>query len=484
MPYFPKMMENKRNAWINGQEIETKKYFAVVNPANGATIAQVADCGTKEVEAAIDASHKNFLIWKKESASKRASILENWYKLIMAQKEELAALIATEMGKPMKEAIGEVVYSAAFVKWFAEEARRVFGDVLPQVGGENQRLMMWKQPIGVVVAITPWNFPVAMVTRKVAPALAAGCTVVLKPAEDTPLSALRLAELAKDAGLPDGVFNVVPTLHPAEISELLTQHPLVRKISFTGSTPIGKLLMKQASAGVKKISLELGGNAPFIVFDDAQVDKAVQGAIASKYRNGGQTCICSNRIMVQRGVYDAFVEEFSAEISKMTVGPSLEGSFDIGPIINSEGIEKVEELVADAIAGGAKVKVGGARHERGGNFYQPTVLAGVTPKMRCVQEEIFGPVAPIIAFDSEEEAVAMANDTPFGLAAYFYSSNLSRIYRVAEQLEYGMVGINDTAISHPAAPFGGVKESGIGREGSRYGLDEFLEKKYICLGID
>jgi len=343
---------------------------------------------------------------------------------------------------------------------------------------------MWKQPIGVVVAITPWNFPVAMVTRKVAPALAAGCTVVLKPAEDTPLSALRLAELAHEAGIPAGVLNVVPTLRPAEISNLLTQHPLVRKISFTGSTPIGKLLMKQASAGVKKISLELGGNAPFIVFDDANLDKAVQGAIASKYRNGGQTCICSNRIMVQKGIYDAFVEKFSAEIRKMTVGPSLEGSFDIGPIINTTGIEKVEELVAEAIENGAKVTVGGARHELGGNFYQPTVLTGVTSKMRCVQEEIFGPVAPILSFEHEEEAVFMANDTPFGLAAYFYSSNLSRIYRVAEQLEYGMVGINDTAISHPAAPFGGVKESGIGREGSRYGLDEFLEKKYICLGID
>jgi succinate-semialdehyde dehydrogenase/glutarate-semialdehyde dehydrogenase len=402
----------------------------------------------------------------------------------MDQKEELASLIATEMGKPMKEAVGEVVYGAAFVKWFAEEARRVFGDVLPQVGGDNQRLMMWKQPIGVVVAITPWNFPVAMITRKVAPALAAGCAVVLKPAEDTPLSALRLAELAHEAGLPNGLLNVVPSQNPSEISALLTQHTLVRKLSFTGSTPVGKLLMKQASHGVKKISLELGGNAPFIVFDDANVNKAVQGAIASKYRNGGQTCICSNRIIVQEGIYAQFVEKFSAEISKMTVGPALEGSYDIGPIINAEGIEKVEELVADALANGANAIVGGARHERGGNFYQPTVLAGVTPKMRCVQEEIFGPVAPLISFSSEEEAIAMANDTPFGLAAYFYSTNLSRIYRVAEQLEYGMVGINDTAISHPVAPFGGVKESGIGREGSRYGLDEFLEKKYICLGIE
>lgn len=477
-------MKDKSNAWINGEQVATEAYFPITNPANGELIAQVSNCGTKEAETAISAAHSAFHSWKKESASKRASALEKWYNLIMSHKEELATLIATEMGKPMKEAIGEVVYGAAFVKWFAEEARRVFGDVLPQVGGENQRLMMWKQPIGVVVAITPWNFPVAMVTRKVAPALAAGCTVVLKPAEDTPLSALRLAELAHEAGIPAGVLNVVTTLHPAEISTLLTQHPLVRKISFTGSTPIGKLLMKQASAGVKKISLELGGNAPFIVFDDANLDKAVQGAIASKYRNGGQTCICSNRIMVQQGIQNAFVEKFSAEISKMTVGPSLEGSFDIGPIINAAGIEKVEELVAEAIENGAKVSVGGARHERGGNFYQPTVLTGVTSKMRCVQEEIFGPVAPILSFDSEEEAIAMANDTPFGLAAYFYSTNLSRIYRVAEQLEYGMVGINDTAISHPAAPFGGVKESGIGREGSRYGLDEFLEKKYICLGID
>ncbi len=477
-------MKDKRNAWINGEQKETEHYFNITNPASGELIAQVSNCGTKEVEAAIASAHSAFHSWKKESASKRAALLEKWYTLIMSNKEELATIIATEMGKPMKEAIGEVVYGAAFVKWFAEEARRVFGDVLPQVGGENQRLMTWKQPIGVVVAITPWNFPVAMVTRKVAPALAAGCTVVLKPAEDTPLSALRLAELAHEAGIPAGVLNVVPTLHPAEISDLLTQHPMVRKISFTGSTPIGKLLMKQASAGVKKISLELGGNAPFIVFDDANLDRAVQGAIASKYRNGGQTCICSNRIMVQRGIYDAFVEKFSAEISKMTVGPSLEGSFDIGPIINAAGIEKVEELVAEAIENGAKVTVGGARHERGGNFYQPTVLTGVTSKMRCVQEEIFGPVAPVLSFEHEEEAVFMANDTPFGLAAYFYSSNLSRIYRVAEQLEYGMVGINDTAISHPAAPFGGVKESGIGREGSRYGLDEFLEKKYICLGID
>jgi succinate-semialdehyde dehydrogenase / glutarate-semialdehyde dehydrogenase len=478
------MMKDKSNAWINGEQKETEAYFQITNPASGELIALVSNCSSKEVEAAIASAHSAFHSWKKESASKRAAILEKWYNLILSHKEELATLIATEMGKPMKEAIGEVVYGAAFVKWFAEESRRINGDVLPQVGGENQRMMMWKQPIGVVVAITPWNFPVAMVTRKVAPALAAGCTVVLKPAEDTPLSALRLAELAHEAGIPAGVLNVVPTLHPAEISNLLTQHPLVRKISFTGSTPIGKLLMKQASAGVKKISLELGGNAPFIVFDDANIDKAVQGAIASKYRNSGQTCICSNRIMVQKGIYDAFVEKFSAEISKMTVGPSLEGSYDIGPIINAAGIDKVEELVAEAIENGAKVRVGGAKHERGGNFYQPTVLTGVTSKMRCVQEEIFGPVAPILSFDSEDEAVFMANNTPFGLAAYFYSSDLSRIYRVAEQLEYGMVGINDTAISHPAAPFGGVKESGIGREGSRYGLDEFLEKKYICLGIE
>ena len=477
-------MKDKSNAWINGEQKETEAYFQITNPASGEFIALVSNCGSKEVEAAIASAHSAFHSWKKESASKRAALLEKWYNLILSHKEELATLIATEMGKPMKEAIGEVVYGAAFVKWFAEESRRINGDVLPQVGSENQRMMMWKQPIGVVVAITPWNFPVAMVTRKVAPALAAGCTVVLKPAEDTPLSALRLAELAHEAGIPAGVLNVVPTLHPAEISNLLTQHPLVRKISFTGSTPIGKLLMKQASAGVKKISLELGGNAPFIVFDDANIDKAVQGAIASKYRNSGQTCICSNRIMVQKGIYDAFVEKFSAEISKMTVGPSLEGSYDIGPIINAAGIDKVEELVAEAIENGAKVRVGGAKHGRGGNFYQPTVLTGVTSKMRCVQEEIFGPVAPILSFDSEDEAVFMANNTPFGLAAYFYSSDLSRIYRVAEQLEYGMVGINDTAISHPAAPFGGVKESGIGREGSRYGLDEFLEKKYICLGIE
>ena len=399
----------------------------------------------------------------------------------MANQEDLAVLMTTEQGKPLLESRGEVAYGASFIEWFAEEGKRIYGDVIPAPTGDK-RLVVIKQPVGVTVAITPWNFPIAMITRKVAPALAAGCTSVVKPAEATPLSALALAELATRAGIPSGVLNIVTTARPAVVGEVMTSSPTVRKLSFTGSTPVGKRLMAQCAGTVKRVSLELGGNAPFIVFDDADLDAAGRGAMASKYRNAGQTCVCANRLLVQDGIYDAFAAKLAGAVAVMQVDNGLEPGAQIGPLINQAAVAKVERLVADAVAKGAKVLLGGGRHSRGGNFYAPTILTEVTPAMDLADQEIFGPVAPLFRFKTDEEAVRMANDTRFGLASYFYSRDINRVWRVAEQLEYGMVGINDGIISNEVAPFGGIKESGIGREGSHYGIDEYLAIKYLCMG--
>ncbi|NDH64489.1 MAG: NAD-dependent succinate-semialdehyde dehydrogenase, partial [Alphaproteobacteria bacterium] len=409
------------------------------------------------------------------------AILRKWFNLMMENQDDLAVLMVSEQGKPLTEAKGEVAYAASFVEWFAEEARRVYGDTIPQ-HGPDKRLVVIKEPIGVVAAITPWNFPAAMITRKVAPALAAGCPVVVKPAEQTPLTALALAELAERAGFPKGVLNIVTTNQAPAVGLELTTNPIVRKVGFTGSTEIGKLLMKQASSTVKKVSLELGGNAPFLVFDDADIDAAVTGAMISKYRNTGQTCVCANRILVQEGVYDAFAAKLAEAASKLKVADGLEAGAQQGPLIDQNALKKVEEHLADALAKGARILTGGKRHALGGTFFQPTVLADVTPAMKLTREETFGPVAPLFRFKTEEEAIRLANDTEFGLAAYFYSRDIGRVWRVAEALEYGMVGINDGLISTEVAPFGGVKESGIGREGSKYGIEEFLEMKYLCMG--
>jgi succinate-semialdehyde dehydrogenase/glutarate-semialdehyde dehydrogenase len=443
----------------------------------------VPDCGAAETRTAIEAAHAAWPDWRRRTAKERAAVLRRLYELMMEHQEDLARLMTAEQGKPLAEARGEVGYGASFIEWFAEEAKRAYGDVIPG-HGRDKRIVVIKQPIGVVAAITPWNFPVAMITRKVAPALAAGCPVGVKPAEDTPLCALALAVLAEEAGVPPGVINIVTCSkdHAPEVGEELTTNPVVRKVSFTGSTPVGKLLMRQASGTVKKVSLELGGNAPFIVFDDADLDAAVAGLMASKYRNTGQTCVCANRVYVQSGVYDEFVEKLKEAVSEMVVGAGLEGETHQGPLINQPALEKVRRHIADAIGKGAKVALGGQAHALGGTFFEPTILTDVTQDMLVASEETFGPVAPLFRFDTEEQAIAMANDSEFGLAAYFYSNNVGRIWHVAEALETGMIGINDGIISTEAAPFGGVKESGLGREGSRYGLDEFLELKYLCLG--
>ncbi len=464
-------------AWRNA---EGGKTFDVINPADGSVIGSVPDLGRAEVRRAIEAAEKAWGPWRSLTAKDRAAILGNWRDLILKNKDDLATIMVSEMGKPMAEAVGEIVYGASFIEWFAEEGKRLYGDVIPS-SGPDKRIIVLKQPVGVVASITPWNFPNAMITRKCAPALAAGCPVVIKPAEATPLSALALAELADRAGFPRGVLNVV-TGNPQEIGAEFTSNPVVRKLSFTGSTRVGKLLMAQCAETVKKVSLELGGNAPFIVFDDADIDAAVAGAMASKYRNAGQTCVCANRILVQSGVYDEFTEKLAKEVGKIEVGPTLGTSSDQGPLINQAALEKVERIVKDALDKGARVAVGGKRHERGGTFFEPTILTDVTPDMACATEEIFGPVAPLYRFDTEEEALDLANDTPYGLAAYFYSRDLGRVWRVSEALEYGIVGINEGIISTEVAPFGGIKESGIGREGSKYGLDEFVEIKYLCMG--
>ena len=465
-------------AWTAARSGES---FAVTNPADGGVIARVSNLDAADVRAAIEAAVRALPAWRAQTAKARAAVMRRWFELIMGAQEDLALLMTAEQGKPLAETRGEVAYGASFIEWFGEEAKRTYGDVIPshQAG---KRIVVIKQPIGVVGAITPWNFPNAMITRKAAPALASGCTFVIKPASETPLSALALAELADRASIPAGVFNVVTSKHSRSVGAELTQHPLVAKFSFTGSTAVGKTLMAQCATTVKKVSLELGGNAPFIVFDDADLDAAADGGLASKYRNMGQTCVCANRFLVQESVHDAFAEKLAARVRTMKVGDGAQAGVSQGPLINMDAVEKVERLVADALAGGAQAMLGGHRHALGGTFYEPTILTDVTPQMEIAREEIFGPVATLTKFKDEDEAVRLANDTEVGLAAYFYARDLGRVIRVAEALEYGMVAVNDGILSTEVAPFGGVKQSGIGREGSKYGIEEYLEIKYVLLG--
>lgn len=481
----PQLKDNalfRELCYIDGkwQGADSGETIEVSNPATGDILGVIPKMGAAETARAIAAANAAWPAWRAKTAKERSNILRSWYNLIMENQEDLAVLMTLEQGKPLAEAKGEVVYGASFIEWFAEEAKRVYGDTIPGHQADK-RIVVIKQPIGVVAAITPWNFPNAMITRKCAPALAAGCPVVIKPATQTPYSAFALAELAERAGIPAGILNVV-TGSASAIGGELTANPIVRKLSFTGSTEVGKILMVQCAATVKKVSMELGGNAPFIVFDDADIDAAVEGAMMSKFRNTGQTCVCANRILVQDSVYDVFAAKLTEAVKGLKVGFGLEEGVSQGPLIDLSALEKVEEHVADATAKGAKVAVGGARHERGGSFYQPTVLTGVTTDMMVTQEETFGPVAPLFRFKTEEEAIAMANDTEFGLAAYFYARDLGRVWRVGEALETGIVGINTGIISTEVAPFGGIKESGIGREGSKYGMDDFLEIKYLCMG--
>jgi succinate-semialdehyde dehydrogenase/glutarate-semialdehyde dehydrogenase len=456
--------------------------FSVVDPANGEELARVADMGAVETARAIAAAERALPAWRARTAKDRAAVLKRWHDLILANTDDLAWLMSCEQGKPLAESRGEVSYGASFIEWFAEEGKRAYGEVIPTYANDR-RILTLRQPIGVCAAITPWNFPIAMITRKVAPALAAGCTVIAKPAEATPLSALALAELAARAGFPPGVFNVVTgdAARAPEIGRALCDSPVVRKVSFTGSTEVGRILLRQSADTVKKLSLELGGNAPFIVFDDADLDAAVEGAIASKYRNAGQTCVCANRLYVQDGVYDEFARRLAAKVAQFEVGPGTAPGVTIGPLIEPAALLKVEEHVADALAQGAQVLVGGRRHGLGGLFFEPTILTGVKQSMKVAREETFGPVAPLFRFSSEAEVVEMANATEFGLAAYFFSRDIGRVFRVAEALESGMVCVNSGLLSTEVAPFGGVKQSGLGREGSRHGLDEYLEIKYVCL---
>ncbi len=472
----------RQQCYIDGQWTDANdgSTFDVLNPADGTVLGVVPKMGSAETARAIDAAEVAMPAWASKTAKDRANILRRWYDLILENQSDLATIMTAEMGKPLAEAMGEIIYGASFVEWFAEEAKRVYGDTIP-APSTDRRVVVIKQPVGVVAAITPWNFPNAMITRKCAPALAAGCPVVIKPAEDTPFSALALAELAERAGIPKGIINIVTGI-PAEIGGQMTSSSKVRKLSFTGSTPVGKLLMKQCADTVKKVSMELGGNAPFIVFDDADLDAAVVGAMASKYRNTGQTCVCANRILVQDRVYDKFAEKLLDAVGELSVGPGLTTDATQGPLINAKAVEKVEMLVNDALDKGAKAICGGKRSEVGSNFFEPTILTGIDSSMKMASEEIFGPVAPLYRFKTEEQAVAMANDTPFGLAAYFYSRDIGRVWRVSEALEYGIIGANEGIISSEVAPFGGVKESGVGREGSKYGIEEFLEVKYMCLG--
>jgi succinate-semialdehyde dehydrogenase/glutarate-semialdehyde dehydrogenase len=471
----------RQQCYINGEWLnaDSNATIQVTNPANGAVLGSVPKMSTAETRRAIEAADAAWPAWRAQTGKERGAILRRWFDLLVANQEDLAKLMTAEQGKPLAEAKGEVAYGASFVEWFAEEAKRVYGDTIPQPQ-RDKRLVVIKEPIGVCAAITPWNFPIAMITRKCAPALAAGCVVVVKPAGLTPFSALALAELAERAGIPKGVFNVV-TGDTKAIGAELTSNPLVRKVTFTGSTSVGALLMRQCADTIKKMSLELGGNAPFIVFNDADLDSAVEGAIASKYRNTGQTCVCTNRFLVQDEVYDAFSAKLVAKVQQLKVGNGMEAGVTQGPMIDGAAVEKVEEHIADAVSKGARVLSGGRRHSLGGTFFEPTVLADVTTKMAVAREETFGPVAPLFRFKTEEEAVHMANDTEFGLAAYFYTRDIGRVWRVGEALEYGMVGINTGLISNEVAPFGGVKQSGIGREGSKYGIEEFLVVKYLCM---
>ncbi|MFZ7316885.1 NAD-dependent succinate-semialdehyde dehydrogenase [Avibacterium avium] len=474
----------KTKGYIDGEYVENAdgKTFAVLNPATQQEICQVADLGVAETEQAILAAEQAQKKWKQVLPKERANILIRWYELVLQHQEELAQIISLEQGKPITESRGEVLYGASFIQWFAEEAKRIQGDMLPS-DKSNHRLMAMKQPVGVVAAITPWNFPNAMITRKSAPALAAGCAVVLKPAPETPLSALALAELANQAGLPKGLLNVIPTTQAVEVGKVLTESPIIRKLTFTGSTKVGKLLMAQSASTVKKLSLELGGNAPALVFDDADLDSAVEGVFASKFRNAGQTCICTNRIYVQAGIYEAFVQKFCEKVQQIKLGEANQPDVTMGPLIRQSAVEKVQRHIDDALQKGAKLVLGGKPADLGGTFFQPTVLKEVNQTMLVAKEETFAPLAPIFKFETEEQAIAMANDTEFGLAAYFFTQNINRIWRVSEALEYGIVGINEGLVTNEFAPFGGVKESGIGREGSHYGIGEFLELKYLCLGI-
>lgn len=467
-------------AYINGKWVTGEKSFDVYCPSNGKIMASVADMQVADTAAAIDAAYDAQKAWAKQPAKIRAQIMQKLFNLIMQNQDDLAAIVTAEMGKPLAEAKGEIAYGASYIEWFAEEAKRVYGDTIPAPSADK-RIIVSKQPVGVVGSITPWNFPNAMMARKLAPALAAGCSFVARPAELTPLSALAMAVLAERAGIPAGVFNVIPSSDAASIGQELCSNEKVAKITFTGSTRVGKILMHQCAEGIKKMSMELGGNAPFIVFDDADVDAAVQGAIVAKYRNSGQTCVCANRIYVQAGVYDEFAQKLTTEVAALNVGDGFDENNQIGPLISEAALEKVEIHLSDAKAHGAKIAIGGQRHKLGGTYFEPTVITGVTSDMQISSEETFGPLAPLFKFETEEEAISLANDTEFGLAGYFYTKDMAKTFRVSEALEVGMVGVNTGIISNEAAPFGGIKQSGMGREGSKYGIDDYLEIKYICI---
>ncbi|WP_346839440.1 NAD-dependent succinate-semialdehyde dehydrogenase [Microbulbifer sp. SAOS-129_SWC] len=484
MPELSNKSLLRTQLYINGEWVDADSgdTVQVVNPANNQPIASIPNAGAAETRRAIEAADRAIQSWRNLVAKERSAVLKRWFRLIMDNQEDLARLMTAEQGKPLAESRGEVAYGAAFVEWFAEEGRRIYGDTIA-ANNPAQRIVTLKQPIGVVAAITPWNFPIAMITRKVAPALAAGCTIVLKPATETPLCALALARLGEEAGIPPGVFSVVAGDHAREIGREMTSNSIIRKLTFTGSTVIGRALMAQCAGSIKKTSMELGGNAPFVVFEDADLDAAVAGLMASKFRNAGQTCVCANRILVQEGVFEAFVDKFLTAVSALKTGDGSEEGVTIGPLINEWAYRKVNELVDQAVNSGAQVLIGGrGSTANGGYFYQPTVLTGVDNSMDVYNEEIFGPVAPILKFKTEAEAIRMSNDTPYGLSAYFYARDIGRIWRVSEALDYGIVGINEGIISTEVAPFGGVKESGIGREGSKYGIDDYLEIKYLCMG--
>lgn len=473
----------RQQAFIDGdwRDARSGDVIPVSNPANGKPLGNVPKMGAEEARDAIDAANRALPAWRALTAKERANILRRWFNLMMEHQDDLARLMTLEQGKPLAEAKGEISYAASFIEWFAEEGKRIYGDTIPGHQADK-RLLVIKQPIGVTAAITPWNFPSAMITRKAGPALAAGCTMVLKPASQTPFSALALAELAQRAGIPAGVFNVI-TGSAGDIGGELTSNPLVRKLSFTGSTEIGRQLMEQCAKDIKKVSLELGGNAPFIVFDDADLDKAVEGALASKFRNAGQTCVCANRLYVQDSVYDRFAEKLQQAVEKLRIGDGLQSDVAIGPLIDEKAVAKVQEHIADALEKGARIITGGEAHKLGGNFFQPTILADVPDNAKVAKEETFGPLAPLFRFSDEAEVIRQANDTEFGLAAYFYARDLSRVFRIGEALEYGIVGINTGIISNEVAPFGGIKASGLGREGSKYGIEDYLEIKYMCIGL-
>ncbi|MFO1174941.1 MAG: NAD-dependent succinate-semialdehyde dehydrogenase [Paracoccaceae bacterium] len=478
----PSLLATK--AYIAGEWVDAKdgKTFPVTNPARGDVIAHVADMSRADATHAIAAADKARHEWAARTGKERAAVLRKWYELCMANQDDLAAILTAEMGKPLAEAKGEIAYGAAYIEWFGEEAKRIYGETIPG-HQRDKRITVLKQPIGVAASITPWNFPNGMIARKVAPALAAGCGFVARPAAETPLSALSLAVLAERAGVPKGVFSVITSSRSSEIGKEFCENPAIRKLTFTGSTEVGRILLRQAADQVLKCSMELGGNAPFIVFDDADLDKAVEGAMISKFRNNGQTCVCANRIYVQAGVYDAFAAKLSEAVKKLAIGDGLKEGVTTGPLINEAAVEKVEEHIADVLSGGGKVVTGGKRHALGGTFFEPTVVTGVTPDMKVATEETFGPLAPLFKFDTEEEVVRRANDTIFGLASYFYARDIGRITRVQEALEYGMVGVNTGLISTEVAPFGGVKQSGLGREGSHHGIEDYMELKYVCLSV-